>query len=218
MRQHPRRLAIGNVLTVTERVASASDCALLVGIPLSASRFEEAFRRDSGYIARWRVDAGWTARQVSLAWGVYEHDVASTVRIAAERARSLGAGVFFDASLEEVELASSRFHVVTLLAHYYEGDGGLELGSEHVGSPQLAHHIGSEFDGVLDLCTCHSQAMADEIKRLVPRCLVAWNEQPASPRFRAKFYLKTLTLLTKQSYRYTDALFDLRKAFMEAVG
>jgi hypothetical protein len=109
-------------------------------------------------------------------------------------ARSLGVTVVHPAGLPDLARLTERFHVISVLAHAPgpEGTGHLEPAIElsdglHF-APAVRAAISPRFDGVLDLSTCTSIALAEALKQARHDYLAVATVRPTHPKLRLLLY------------------------------
>lgn len=92
----------------------------------------------------------------------------------------------------------------------------LELRDDIHTTRDLVDMIPEDYDGVLDLSVCNSVMLGESIKRWRRNCLVIENAYLARIDIRLARYALAMTMLSKRSSRYTDALHELSLALMNA--
>jgi len=101
----------------SRRTQSASECALLLAIPLSRAEYDAAWRRGTDFLSAYAAACG--VADPDLLWKKYE-PYAELCRAAVEDAKAYGVAVRHGATLDAFADAVGRFATVTIVAHSRE--------------------------------------------------------------------------------------------------
>jgi len=182
-----------------------ANCALAVGLPTSREGFDKALQTETADLAK-RFLGGWEQ---------YYSQFAIDFEKIEPQFRNWGVTVVRDASLSDfADLFGRPFDVVILFSHWcadaVEFRGGLS------GASAVAAAIPLPFSGILDLCVCHPDALARELRIHRPHCLVKHIPGEAAPRYWLYFYRTLFSQLRTRDLTYLPAIEDVAGAFLDS--
>lgn len=88
-----------------------------------------------------------------------------------------------------------RFDVVILFAHW--GKSSVEFHDGFASIPAIVEKIPTDFDGIIDLCTCHPELLTIALRQERPKCLVKFVNNEVIPYQWLHLYLALFTHLKK---------------------
>ncbi len=101
----------------SRRIRSATDCALLLAIPLNRAEYDTAWQRGTDFLQAY--GAACDVTDPDRLWRIYEH-YAGLCSAAVDVAEAYGVAVFRGATLKALADATGRFATVTIVAHSRE--------------------------------------------------------------------------------------------------
>lgn len=181
---------------VTRRVIQPSDCVIAFGIPTSHEGFLLA--RASPSNRDFVINCCSHIRD-------YRREVISyTARLLPVMAE-LGASVVRDLTLRDFKaLFHSKPPVVILFAHW--NVDSIEFADGLATIEDVIDAVPGSYDGIIDLCVCHPEKLALELRRLRQDCIVKFIEGTATPAFWLYFYVVVFRKLSDSRMTYLDAV------------
>src|ERR1051326_4139585 len=148
-------------------VIKPCDCAIAFAIPTNSEEFFRDLDAPNKNFAKFfREKFG------SWAWDEYRRQIVRDYERVAPAIMETGAKVHTGVTLREFgELfRRGRFRVVVLFAHWGEDAVEFYDGFAPVGT--IVEQVPDDFDGVVDLCVCHSNHLREQLSVRRPKCLV----------------------------------------------
>jgi hypothetical protein len=130
----------------------------------------------------------------------------------------LGVEVRTEVTLEQFGhlFGIEQFDVIILFAHWHSK--AVEFHSGLVDIPSIVENVPINFDGIIDLCVCHPEALAIALRVSRPNCLVKYVNEKADPAFWLYFYLALFTHMNQHDLGYLTALADVIREFLRKKG
>src|SRR5262249_45343759 len=110
-------------------------------------------------------------------------------------------------------LFRSSFDVIILFSHW-KGDA-VELFDSFADPRAFLEQVPDEFSGLLDLCICHPDKLAETLNRHRQNCLVKRITTTATPCFWLYFYWALFRQLKDDDLTYLAALEKVVKMFIK---
>ena len=170
------------------------DCALLVGIPVTMEDYRayEGGALESDFL-----------RQSGMTTAGFLSAVCEPVGESLERIRCYGASVA--TRVDEGKIADAfRRDVVVLLSHW-SGDR-IEVYGGMLPAAAFAARIPEDYAGVVDLCACHPEGLADAILARCPGATVKYTLVSTTASIWSEVVRLTLLLLRRHRMSYVEAL------------
>lgn len=119
---------------------------------------------------------------------------------------ALGARIIHELTLSEFGnlFANKNIDVVILFSHWNENTVEFYDGLYEVSV--IVQKVPPEFGGIIDLCVCHPERLAIELRQERPRCLTRYANNIATPSFWLYFYLALFRFLSDCNLTYLSAL------------
>lgn len=174
------------------------ECVVAVGIPTCRSEYLESLDR---------IEEKSVIQIQQVSWPKYEREITRPFIKAYRRWTRLGVVVFTKVTLSTLSkiFLRSDLKVLVLISHSH-GDQ-LELSEGMVRTDDVLELIPESFSGTIDLCVCHSQALAMKIKQQRRSVIVKFSDNPAMYTTWFGVYVITFTLLAKRNFKhYVEAL------------
>lgn len=172
-----------------------SDCAMAVAVPTSRDSYLEhiAAPRHRDFVPR-----------ICPVWAKYQRELVEPFAEVLPRIQGAGVKVVVRATLKDwAALLSDGFAVVVLIAHY--NSWAVEFYEGMVDIDQVVAAVPQGYEGVLDLCVCHSERLVTSLK-LGRNCLVRFSSASATPSVWAYFYSVLFEVMTAQRCDYLSAV------------
>lgn len=186
---------------IGKRIIHCDDCVLAFAIPTSHASFIECKHNpENRDFVPYRCGA----------WQKYEHEFIRLFEMIAPTVRSWGGALIHELTLEKFTGLFQRFPIIILFAHYKDKDDHVPISLVEfydglVPIPDVVDCIPFSFAGVLDLCVCHPEGLAELIRDERPNCLTRWSDEKAKPRYWLYFYLHLFSVLREGSHTYLAA-------------
>lgn len=170
------------------------ECVILFGIPTSRAAFDRHLAQ------RTRHDF---VPNVCPAWPAYEQ-IVEQVELALPLIQSLGVDVRHDARLPDLAKGFLSKRVVILFSHWI--DDHVEFDEGLHDSDAIVSEVPATFDGVVDLCVCHPEALVMRLRRDRPECLVKRTRRKARVSYWLQFYHVLFRVLAAADVTYDHAV------------
>ena len=184
--------------TAAYRTVGPADCSILFGVPTSEQGFslQAENPEEHDFIQSQR-----------LTWPKYQHFFAGPCCGVLEDLRRWGVQVVEDARIEDLAAPFSEGRsVMILFAHWSEAEGSVELSDGVTDPSHIVASIPTAFEGILDLCVCHPQALVARVKADRPGCVVKYTGTTATPLLWLYMYHILFKLLNERPMNYFTAL------------
>jgi hypothetical protein len=183
---------------VAAKLVEPRDCVIAFGIPVSLAEY----RRDIEAGARHDF-----AKRVSTRWRYYQWAVVRHSDKLLPIMRENGARVVTNLTLAGFGacLADRTCSVFILVSHWTTH--GVEFADGLATVDDVLASIPDEFDGILDLCVCHPDALVSRIRAAKPEIgLVAWTSAKAQLQLWLYFYAAMFKAMTDGRHTYLEIL------------
>jgi hypothetical protein len=187
---------------ITRRIVKPGDCLIGFGIPTSREGFlqAQAAPANRDFVVNCFPD-----------YRDYHRQVISYVEELVPVITHLGASVVLDLTLDDfAALFRKQASVIILFAH--GTDGSIEFADGLAGAEEVIAAVPPAFDGIIDLCVCHSIELALTLRRARQYCIIKYTETVATPAFWLYFYIAVLKRLQEHETNYLDAVDDTMEA------
>lgn len=192
-----------------------SDCALAIALPFDRAAFvADADDAGKDFVRSWSLAARAPAGDL---WPAYAR-ILEYAKTVGDEVRDLGGLVAAPATLQAWSRLVHSRRVVALIAHWAartEGDR-IEFADGLVTVDQLVSVLPPDYNGVLDLTTCHSTRAIRWIKRARPGCTVLANRGETDLDIRLAVYRQILRVLQRERTSYVEAASKVHLALLEA--
>lgn len=177
-------------------------CILCLSIPADYVEFAASVG-NSDFVARNYV-ANFAASTVESIYDAHYAELARIISATVGEVRECGTEVKTSFALSDLP-AIAPYDVATIVAHWVEAEGKIELSDGRYTPEQFAENIPSGYSGLLDLTICQSARLIDCVKSRHPGCLVLANLKNAHVDFRLILYKAIIRLLRVTEMSYMDA-------------
>jgi hypothetical protein len=187
---------------ITRRIVKPVDCLIGLGIPTSSEGFlraqSEPANRD--FVINCFPDKRDYDKQVIP----YVEELLPVIKY-------LGASVTLDLTLKDfAALFRKQVSIIILFAH--GTNGSIEFADGLASAEDVIKAVPPAFDGIIDLCTCHSIELALTLRQARQYCIIKYMETTATPAFWLCFYIAVLKRLKEVETNYLDAFDDTMEA------
>jgi len=173
-------------------------------LPHCAVAFAPSLTRDE-FMAELYASNKDFARTCCPIWSKYRSDVIKPWARSSRRFRALGVQVVLPATFQAFSEAFKPCReVVVLVAHW--GDSCVEFSDGTVPYHRVAEAIPPGWRGILDLCVCHPDGLAKELKAKNSTCIVRYSNRRASLDLWLKVYEGFFTTMVQCEIDYLDAV------------
>jgi hypothetical protein len=190
-----------------ERIVAIERCRVMLAVPLDAASFRADLESaDKDFV-----------RSCCPEWPLYRREVIDPAMKVVEEARRLGADVITSATLDDWgAMFGEPLDVVVLVAHWLNDKVEFRDGMHSVRA--VVDRIPAGFDGAIDLCVCHPEALAVALRDLFPDSLTHYPSVPADPRVFFPYIRALLWRLSRGDCSYLTASSEVVTAFLQAPG
>lgn len=190
---------------ITRRIVKPFDCLIGFGIPTSGKGFRraQATPANRDFVVNSFPDERDYHRQVI---SYVEELVPVITHLGASVARDLTLNDFAALFRKQKKKAS----VIILFAH--GTDGSIEFADRLASAEEVIAAVPPAFDGIIDLCVCHSTELALTLRQARQYCIIKYTETVATPAFWLYFYIAVLKRLQEHETNYLDAVDDTMEA------
>jgi hypothetical protein len=190
-----------------QRIVAIERCRVMFAVPLDAA----AFRADLESEDRDFV------RSCCPEWPLYRREVIEPAMKVIGDARRFGAGVSTAATIDDWgAMFGEPLDVVVLVAHWLGDTVEFRDGMHSVGA--VIGRIPAAFDGAIDLCVCHPEALAIALRDLFPRSVTHYASAAADPRVFFPYLRALLWRLSRGDCSYLTASSEVVTAFLQGPG
>lgn len=186
---------------MSEVMVTPADCLLLFGIPTTKQAFFADLNRDDKDFAK----------LFEGRWARYEYQFVSELNRLRKTFLKAGVQLLENGSLEDFRIGIKRHRVVILFSHWLEDSVEFSDGLQHISA--IAEAIPNDFSGVIDLCVCHPNQLAELVRATKPNCTVKYTTAPATPLMWLNFYSILFQQLHKSPGDYSSTLVELTRAY-----
>jgi hypothetical protein len=185
----------------------AADCALIFGIPVSRAEYHDFACNPHG---RDLISAQ------LLSWPEYEREIAGFVTKRRPLWERAGVRVFCGVTSHQLAniFALDRLDAVILFSHWK--DRRVEFFDGLIDIDDLVEMISPSFRGVLDLCVCNCELLAQQVRQRRPQIeAIKYLDNPAVYFFWLRVYDIVIATLHSAECPYLDALSATLKSFAD---
>ena len=174
------------------------DCVVAVGIPIHRDEYVGSVDRTEGTCV---------VQTQRISWPKYEREITEPFLRASRRWRKLGVVIFTQVTLTALSKIFLQHDPKALILFSHSRDDHVELFEGMVPTDDVLGVIPESFSGTVDLCVCHSGALAMKIKEHRRNAIVKFSDNPAMYTIWFGIYTTTFTLIAKGNFEhYVDAI------------
>jgi hypothetical protein len=187
---------------ISQRIVKPRNCAIAFGIPTSEAAFFEALQNPEG--------RDFVPNCLPV-WAKYYLEIVVHFEGVRPAFEGLGVTVATDVSLVNFGtlLKRSDIDVIILFSHW--GEDQVEFADSLHAISEVMEQIPQTFSGFLDLCVCHPEKLAIEMRKNRQEALTRYIPVRATPYIWLYFYLTVLKLLEGKNMTYMEALDEARE-------
>jgi hypothetical protein len=181
---------------ITRRIIKPEQCVIGFGIPTSREGFiqSQASPMNRDFVVNNCSDLRDYEREVI--------DYTDQLFPVIER---FGASVIPDLTRDSFSALFNKEHSVVILFAHWKTDS-VEFADGLASIKDVIEAVPADYDGIIDLCVCHPEELALELRRARRDCVVKFSESTATPAFWLYFYVALFTKLQNAEMTYLDAI------------
>jgi hypothetical protein len=181
-------------LPISRYHIKAEECVVGFGIPTSYAEFSAARRAGT---------SDFVVNHCPV-WEKYHYYVVANIESILYDLAAWGVGIKRPLERSDVRELFKKYRVVILVSHW--GEDFIDLIDGPMGIGEFVERIPDNFDGILDLCVCHPQALVKGVRAARPSCLVKFTQHKARLAYWIQLYMVLFTLVKRGGVSYLDAL------------
>ena len=177
------------------KLITAKNCSIAIGLPTSISDFNLSLENSKNSYGH----------SFAGGWEQYKYQWLDPFTKFSNECCCLGVTFELTSSLHDLCEAFRRphLHVFLLLSHWHSSE--IEWCGKFESTYDFIQVMPPDFNGVIDLCICHPNTLAEQLGILRPSCLVRYTPTKVNPDRWLPYFKGIFRLLNTGKYSYITA-------------
>jgi len=191
-------------MTSSNKFIKPEDCVLGFGIPTSKESFFQDQENENKDFAK----------MFGGVWSKYYHQFIKDLKLIEPQLLETGLKIKHNITLADYHQMFSNNQLIILFSHWKDDKVEFSNGLRPI--CEIVDGIPNNYAGIIDLCVCHPNELAVQIREKKTNCLVRYIPRKATPYFWLNFYLALFNYLKEENISYLKALDDVIAEFLKS--